>query len=1618
MRLRTHLASVLLLSLVGLIAHSQVKERDIIKICGNDRRFFQTPEYPDPTADPISLSVDRLAKRKIDTAQDYLNAESWPEAIRLLQSILDERQDSLLEVTRKDSTGKVEVRWTSARREAERVLGTFSKQGLDHYQLHCGQMAADRLKTARIRNDLHQMAEVVQRYLYTKAGAEALALLGTLHLDRGRPALAADCFHRLLHREHTGTISPLTLFQAAAAFHQVGDRNHEEVAWQRLVSQSPRGLQIGKEQVPLDRLRKELDRLPVAAAAVPNDWLMFRGNPARSSQGNGSMPYLEPRWQVKSFSRPETERVVGLAQRWHDQNQEPLLPALFPVASGNKIVFRSYAGLHAVDIKTGQELWRAPLSLSYESVLNDPGKKVQVEQWMRMYAAQGGVSLRVPPPIGLGRGFAPLAFAGGIGGIGGFGAGFGGFNPGVGFVGFGPAPGNFAPIGFGRGPIPPPFPPPLPTEFGDVPPPSVPSWAGTMLFSNCVQGTISTDRRRVYAVDDLPMPPPQEMIQEMLGGVPKHFGPLRELLYHNRLRAIDMETGKLTWEVGGRGKGDLDDCYFLGPPLPLNGKLYVLVEREGELRLVCLDGERGDLEWAQPLATYRDKLLVAPRRRLRVTPLSYADGILVCGTNSGVVLGVEVLTRSLLWVHSYRGTGENREPEVEGAPLSAFSLWRTSAPILHQGKVIFTAPDSASIHCLNLREGTALWKTARTDDDLYLAAVHKDKEDDKVMIVGRQHTRALSLKEGKETWKLEVGQPSGQGVASGKVYYLPLKKGAVCAIDMEQGKIVASNESRSGETLGNLIFHEGDVISQTVWSLTAYPQAKVRLAQIHERLAKNARDPIALTDRGALRLDEGNLTGAVTDLRTALANKPPAEVLPRTRAKLYEALTQWLHRDFQAAEKYLDEYHELCRVPYPESAPIELRVLARDEQENRLAIYHAIKAKGREEQGKLEDAMQSYRQLHTLVHGKQSLAAPDDSAVKSRADVWVSGRIAALLAKAPAAERKTIEEQIAREGKEVRAANDLDALARFVALYGSLGQPGREARLELAERLITDRERGRFLEAELHLLQLADLSDNPELSARATEALARLNLNKGHVNNALVHYRTLAQDFARVKVREGKTGAELYEELAADKRFLEHVHATTPAGMLGKSKAVEQTVNVPLRQAFLYLEPNTEAPPSLRPYRLVLDITGSRLKLLERTTGAEVWSQRIPLGHFAAPLREVAPQLLRVPYRIVGHLAVVHLGYMIFGIDLMERRLLWQRTLVDSSYPLDQTGLSFSPEQGWELIVPPNRTSARLEHVSASIITMHTEQGLVGLDPMTGDVLWTRSGIAPGQEYSNDGEHVYLPRNDNGNTLAIRARDGTAIEGPRFPDGYTMLKKMRGSQILVLAAEADKTSLKGFDLRTGKEIWTKALREFSRVVPSSDPALASVLDSEGKLTVVDIRTQKELLQVKVDPKHLDKLDAAHLLHDSAQFYLALDTTGSLPETHRGFPIQNFLGRRPGIPVHGMLLAFDRASGKLNWSTRLVHQVIVQDSFEEVPILVCTAWSVRKHLQDGSIMVATTRTIDKRTGKLLFDKDTNDPSPGNPVQPMFHTLDYNPGSGTVDLIGSRLKIHHHRVEEKE
>ena len=117
----------------------------------------------------------------------------------------------------------------------------------------------------------------------------------------------------------------------------------------------------------------------------------------------------------------------------------------------------------------------------------------------------------------------------------------------------------------------------------------------------------------------------------------------------------------MQWELGGQEALEQSDTFFLGPPLPLRGQLYVMAEIKDEIRLLALDGATGKLLWSQQLAMVESNITQDPVRRLAGVSPSYSDGVLICPTGAGCVVAVDLATRSLLWGYIYSHPGETAD---------------------------------------------------------------------------------------------------------------------------------------------------------------------------------------------------------------------------------------------------------------------------------------------------------------------------------------------------------------------------------------------------------------------------------------------------------------------------------------------------------------------------------------------------------------------------------------------------------------------------------------------------------------------------------------------------------------------------------------------------------------------------------------------------------------------------------------------------------------------------------------------------------------------------------------------------------------------------------------------
>ncbi len=1551
------------------------------------------PGGPDaPAAKPsydlgqLTLPKDDDLAQKVEAADDAIKLRDWKKATRILQDLLGREQDVFVPRERKLPDGQVSTHYVSVKKEALRMIGALPGPGLQFYKDTYGPKADSEVKAARTNNDARRMGVALSLYLYTDAGAEAANWLATYNLDRADFRGAATFYKKLIQRSGIGALKEGQLVKAAFAFHQAGmpeDLRDKEACLKELQKREA-DIKLRGEPRTVADLKEAIDRFVIAISSESaSDSPIYRGRPSRNAMLPGGTPFLEPLWRQKMVQSDDTGRHVKQAIDALESRRLPLFTAFTPVTAtltkGTRkvplLVYRSYWGVHAVNMKTGKFEWESPSDWSLDRVLGATGRdrdsqKVNAyTQWLNHWLQQ-----------------------------------------------------NARP---------------------------------QTLFDNSVLGTLSSDSKMVYAVEDVAIPAPQHMMfpANPWGGMTWNFGTeVNKALNHNKLQAFELaKGGKLAWEIGGDEKGPLADTFFLGPPLPLNGRLYVLTEKQQELRLAQIDPASGKVLSLQPLANTKNlKLAHDPLRRIQACHLSHGEGILVVPTNAGAVFGIDLLSGSLAWAYPYGEKvggpapppanpwgppppGWIRLPNGRLVPAATNNThWQVTAPAIQDGKVVFTSPDARDIHCVNLRDGSRAWARPRNDGDLYLAGVFNGK----VVIVGSAKTRALSLTRGDKVWEVETGLPSGQGAASALpgsgdvIYYLPIrealqsKEPEICAINVDRGIIHAHTRSRRKEIPGNLLFYEGSVLSQAHDSVVAYPQLEVQLARMDAKVKDNPNDPDALTERGDYLLDKGDLARAIADFRRALRQSEiKADTRHKARSKLYDAFTEYFQRDFNKAEDFLKEYEEMCNIDLKDKTGAELTAL-KAEQRRRRANFLCLVGKGREAQSRLVDAFEKYLELGENAQKDELIQVVDEPSVKAAPDVWSQGRIAAMVARATDAKQKAaleakIKERWARlKGSNVPALSDL---RKFVALFGSLFGVGKDARFALAERLMDDPDLNSLLEAEQHLTLLRG-DPSPAVAARALEALARLNTRKGLLEDAAFYYRLLGEKYPKVVV-DGKKGEEYLEDLSTDKRFLPYIDQASRYVIKGKVELRYKTDNTGTSTAQAYqFHHDGEALPFFLRNRLAMKLDYSqKLILADAGTGEDRWNGGLTLTRTQFQSIAQNNHRVRFGFQSAGHLVVLQLGHMVFGIDPLNKgRVLWERNL--SMLPNSAT----NPPYWQSLVHDPRDNSLVLAYsdghvqrlgtvgpLQGGVVCLQKRDSLSAIDPVTGRTLWTRNDVNSRAHVFGDEQHIYVVGvGENGavtGSRVFRAYDGVNVRVPEFSHVYDQRMRVMGRHILASSIDARGVlTMRVYDVLDGKDVWKKEFPKGSVVMQSEDPRLAGIIEPTGEVRVLDVQTQKEVVTTKlVDPRHVANPLSVHLLADPDYVFVAIngqtDTNKVNGPVHPNFTAG--AGLR-SVPVNGFLYAFERKGGKLRWYNLVENEHLVVSQFEDLPLLFFSAryskW--QGNLPFRSIVQAcTARAIAKHNGKLWYVNESV------PQGTYFHDLKMDHRTGQVEVAGYPLKV---------
>lgn len=1574
------------------------------------------------TVESLTLPEDRDAKLKFKAVLDYLDrpkAETvpWDVVCDVAQGLLDAKSDSFYPIEGKKGA-EPKKRYLSIKDQTNKVIGEFPKVGRQFYQATFGP-SADALVKDAIENgyDKPKLAEASQRYFHTKGGGLAALLIAGLNLEAGNYAEAAYGFDRLRQRpDSDDLLTPRTLFKTVIAFKRSGDPRYAAEAaavWADLEKKFPRdGLVLGRKAYSLDDLKKEMDRpVEMLFGKLSDEFVAGRyGNASHTGVGDGGTPFLDPQFSVKMRYRTEElyrdgadwvkEAVIYGVRRMDQAKGQVALPGFFPVTAPNLILYRTYDGVYAVVSKegftshgrtyrAGELLWSQPATGSLQSLMTEPNSKDFVDKgtaqnWWTSYWQ------RTMP---------------------------------------------------------------------------------TLAFENAQVGSLSHDGKLVYFIDDIAIPPLPQMFN---GGFPQQPGMtgVRGTEF-SRLVAVNIDNGKRAWSLGGLATAVLteqeeekttnaqpltENAIFLGPPLPHNGRLYILYERNSQIKLACLDphklvagvappanGKRPEmvpeLLWVQNLGAPNTRLAQDSLRRIQPAYLTYADGVLLCPTNCGAVIAVDINARSLKWAKPYNTAvvaaadpngGFNprfgRRPGWNGDPNGAMlalpnDRWRAAAPIVTGGKVVFTAHDADRIICYDLRTGDELWSAQREKDDLYVGGVINGK----VLVVGKEAVRAYDLNgdAGKAVvvWQnLRIGTPCGHGVASKDgLYFIPMigdadnKNNAkasapqVWAIDVDAGIARSKTAFRKDNlgvdpdypkdlanrlALGNLVFHDGMMFSQSASHVSAFPLIELKMREMTRLLEKNPKDPVGLFSRGELLLDNGKIKDAIADFKEAEKNGPPDEIRRGIRNKLYLAYTEILRNDFAAGEPVLAEYKTLCELPIDSDDPVTRQQLM-DEQVRRVGLYLSLVAKGREKQGRLTDAFDHYRAFAALGDNKQLVAIFDEPNNMTRPDVWARGKIDAMIrnAKDPAI-RKPLEDRVDKDWEGVRGSNDLGRLREFVKVFGPYFAAGREAQLLLAEKLLTTNNDDDIREAQVQLMQLWATAEDQATAAQAVESLARVMTRRGLLEDAVGLYSQLGTKYADVVVRDGKTGADIYGDLITDKRLLPYLEPARGSG-LSRYK-VEQQNGQPNRAMInsYPLEPDGELLQFFRRYKMILEHNQNDNSLAVRVTDRVTGDEWCKFGGLNSMLMmygffQQNGQNGSAAFRISqasGHLVLLHLGQFVYCFDVAEKRKLWEYNLLGNT-PMTN-GPQMSPEgdefvitypdEGWKLRLG---RSAVLQPTYAALLT---RDGLVAVDPRSGQKLWQRSNVSLNARVFGDARHIFLVEGAGAGASSkiLRAVDGSVIENtPDFAaqlTGPARLAVLGRTILLQEGGNGQARTLRLYDPLTGTDVWKHEAPATSLLLKTLDPELTGFLNIDGTFEVFASRTGKSLYKAGVDADRADAhlKDAAGkfavleplLLTDAERFYLFLNRTRKPQNQQFGVPMMRT------IPVNGVAYGFDRVSGKRLWFTERLfeNQTLILDRFDELPALIAASTLVDETNQQ----VYKVAVLDKQAGKLKFFKGLN------------------------------------------
>lgn len=1061
--------------------------------------------------------------------------------------------------------------------------------------------------------------------------------------------------------------------------------------------------------------------------------------------------------------------------------------------------------------------------------------------------------------------------------------------------------------------------------------------------------TISSDGQTVFALEEL---------ERAVSFTANAIGMISEPRPVNKLVAYDLSGGRMLWEVGGpRGSlpEELSSQFFLGPPLPVDGLLYVLSEVQGALKLSVLkqdvDRRAVQVVWSQTLISVNQSVSLHLPRRLSGLSPSISDGVLVCPTSSGAVVAIDLAKRTLLWGFQYpssvppfvqngftfqgRTTQDFQQEEADRS-----GRWMDNTVTIAEGKVLVTPRDSGSLYCLDLVDGHELWRLNR-EDWMYVACVLEDR----VVLVGRHGVGAVQLADGTEVnsfVEAEV-EPAGRGVRVGMSYFLPTTTGEIATIDLRSGQVVAQSKLAKGMIPGNLAAGGGAIVSLSANDLIGFSPLDAIQQQIAEQLKANPEDPRALALRGEMRLHQGDEDDGLKDLRESLAKRPD----PYVKSVLAAALLASVRAKPASIREHAAELEALTDDPQQKNEYLRL-------------YSQALEATG--------DRRGAFAQLIRLAQTAQFLDDMQlvEAGYSVRTGRSIRARLMGMYAAASPEEQieldRILEQHIRLSVEGAEKARHLERCLRFFS-----GLPKAEGLLfQLALQLDEGPRRD-------DLVRTFMRSADDAIAARATASRCVSLIAVEQYAEAVPLISRLRTEFASQDCLNGETGRSLAEKWVAEEplRTLMATPTVWAAGPIGVRRVA--TPNGADQPATIPCDVVSRTGPSLAGWSFETDIGGTHLTARD-AAGAVRWDLPLVSDDFADP--EVRTALSSQIWIHDNWLVISRWShFLVIDSSAATPRVAWQQMLRTSIDNQHQNAIALARRRNNGLIGQAMGTTRQGQVVGITRETVIFTVGskLRACDLESGRLAWSRQDVGTARfEGSADDEAVVIHSNG---IVVLRTLDGSRLAKRLFHPGTALWS--RGSQLLVARPKGDRTIYEMRNTVTDSAIWSHDFPNQSIQTLVEDEDLA-VLQPNGEFVMLRLADGRERYRTEL-PLKIESRDKGCLI---VQRSLDRDIIlGGETYTQRpGMQIIPFVNpmippaNRMAVAFEGFACSVSPTDGKLQWATAVEKAAFDRSQPGSLPVLLL---ATRQPLPRANANPFTqpfrlyADILDKRTGRRIY-----------------------------------------------